>query len=218
MTEANPNDYGKTQLKKLVDQVLSFDVLRLQKDGVFAFRGRWTFAWKQGDSVVFSMEYWVIDGGQGSPLLQIFYKTRDCKGIETSHDYPVSLDFTLLNFGGGRWWFRCPMVIRGETCGRRCRILYLPTGALYWGCRECHRLTYESRKRHRELAYEMGARPLKVLTTVEERLRHTRSPHRRAALLEKKKWAMSTVMRGLSHSSSYKAALIGLKVMDTVGW
>jgi hypothetical protein len=49
----------------------------------------------------------------------------------------VSLYTTALNFGGVRWWFRCP------RCGRRCANLYLPRGSLFL-CRICHDLTYQS--------------------------------------------------------------------------
>jgi hypothetical protein len=47
-------------------------------------------------------------------------------------------------FGGRRWWFVCPLIVRGIACNRRAGKLYLPPGAKYFGCRKCHDLTYES--------------------------------------------------------------------------
>jgi len=62
----------------------------------------------------------------------------------TEIDYWIDLETTPCNFGGERWWFRCPLVKNGNPCGRRCFKLYEPPGADYFGCRECYDLTYES--------------------------------------------------------------------------
>ena len=63
-------------------------------------------------------------------------------------DYTVNMEATPCNFGGERWWFRCPLVRggsrSGEPCGRRCFKLYEPPGGVYFGCRECYDLTYKS--------------------------------------------------------------------------
>ena len=58
--------------------------------------------------------------------------------------YPVALDWTPCPFGGARPWFRCPLVVDGEPCRHRVRILYRPWGARYFGCRHCHHLTYRT--------------------------------------------------------------------------
>ncbi|MCI0625457.1 MAG: hypothetical protein L0387_28065 [Acidobacteria bacterium] len=52
------------------------------------------------------------------------------------------------NFGGVRWWFRCPLVIKGKPCRRRVGKLYLPYGRSLFGCRHCHQLTYQSVQTH----------------------------------------------------------------------
>lgn len=57
-------------------------------------------------------------------------------------DYSVHLVTTPCNYGGVRWWFVCPLVVAGRTCGRRVRKLYL-SGRVF-GCRHCHALTYVS--------------------------------------------------------------------------
>jgi hypothetical protein len=59
-------------------------------------------------------------------------------------DYTVNLETTPCNFGGERWWFRCPLVKSGEPCERRCFKLHSPPGGDYFGCRECYDLTYKS--------------------------------------------------------------------------
>ena len=44
-----------------------------------------------------------------------------------------------------RRWFLCPLSRDDGTCNRRANTLYLPRGGLAFGCRHCHKLTYESR-------------------------------------------------------------------------
>ena len=63
---------------------------------------------------------------------------------KTEVEQGINLETTPCNFGGKRWWFRCPLVKNGEPCGRRCFKLYDPPGQDYFGCRECYDLTYES--------------------------------------------------------------------------
>jgi hypothetical protein len=56
----------------------------------------------------------------------------------------IELEKTATQFGGHRWWFTCPLVRQGVPCRRRVGKLHLPPGELYFGCRECHDLTYRS--------------------------------------------------------------------------
>ena len=55
---------------------------------------------------------------------------------------PVAIDTTRQHLGGRRWWFTCPLSRDGHDCKRRVRTLYRPPGAHYFGCRQCHDLTY----------------------------------------------------------------------------
>jgi hypothetical protein len=64
------------------------------------------------------------------------------------YDYRVLLTTTRPRFGGLRWWFVCPLVVRGYACERRVGKLYLPPGSRYFGCRHCHELTYRSAQEH----------------------------------------------------------------------
>lgn len=56
---------------------------------------------------------------------------------------PVRLQTTPVHFGGFRWWFTCPLIVRGRACERRVAKLYSARSP-YFGCRQCMRLTYES--------------------------------------------------------------------------
>ncbi len=94
--------------------------------------------------------------------------------------YPVELTATPCHFGGQRWWFWCPLRVGSIPCRRRCRILYRPYGARYFGCRECWRLTYRCRQLHRNVAYEGPGRTLELL---DEMTRHPRLRSRRKVWL-----------------------------------
>jgi hypothetical protein len=81
-------------------------------------------------------------------------------GSKEGHAYPVELTSTPCHFGGSRLWFLCPLVAGEGACRRRCRTLFPPYGAGHFGCRECLRLTYASRQRHRDLWHEAVGRML----------------------------------------------------------
>ena len=57
---------------------------------------------------------------------------------------PILLVTTDTQFGGLRWWLRCPLAVNGTPCQLRAGKLYLPPGGSYFGCRECHGLAYRS--------------------------------------------------------------------------
>jgi hypothetical protein len=59
-------------------------------------------------------------------------------------DYRVKLTTTPLPWGGLKWWFICPLIVNGASCGRRVGKLYHPPGGRYYGCRHCHKLSYTS--------------------------------------------------------------------------
>jgi hypothetical protein len=60
--------------------------------------------------------------------------------------YQVGLVMTRPHFGGCRWWFLCPLIVNGRPCNRRVAKLYLR--GKYFGCRQCHDLTYTSSQQH----------------------------------------------------------------------
>ena len=50
----------------------------------------------------------------------------------------ISLSRQKTNFGGSRFLFLCP------GCSTRTAKLYVPSGGIYFRCRTCYRLTYQS--------------------------------------------------------------------------
>jgi hypothetical protein len=95
----------------------------------------WTSAGGSKSSVGFIV---TLDGE--SPTLTLSYLWRGMVEIEL----PIPLESTPTQFGGRRWWFNCPMDVRGVICQRRAGKLYLPFGTQRFGCRKCHDLTYRS--------------------------------------------------------------------------
>jgi len=80
-----------------------------------------------------------IERDAGGIVYRLQYKAG-----EVEVDLPVQVERLPQHFGGDRWWFRCPLVVNGKPCQRRCGKLYLPPGSRYFGCRICHNLTYTS--------------------------------------------------------------------------
>jgi hypothetical protein len=84
------------------------------------------------------------------PRFRVKYTVSRDGGEVMKRDYGIDLESTSCNFGGSRWWFRCPLTKGTRYCGRRCGVLYMPPGASYFGCRLCHDLTYTSCKESRK--------------------------------------------------------------------
>lgn len=61
---------------------------------------------------------------------------------------PIRIKVSATNSKGQQSWFLCPMKVDGIDCGRRVANLYLPPGKRYFGCRICHKLTYQSSRDH----------------------------------------------------------------------
>ncbi len=78
------------------------------------------------------------------PIVHLRYTSTSPGGHKSEQDYPVRVVYTTPPFGGRRWWWLCPLLYQGQPCGRRVAKLYLPGGDVYFGCRHCHSLTYES--------------------------------------------------------------------------
>ncbi len=79
-----------------------------------------------------------------TPLAVVRRGVLSTEGQEKTLEQEIKLTNSPCNYGGRRWWFECPVVKDGVYCGNRITKLFLPPGGEYFGCRECHDLTYES--------------------------------------------------------------------------
>lgn len=101
----------------------------------------------------------------GGWILTLLY-TVTLMGEKHEVDLPIPLQITYPTFGGIRWWFTCPLSKHGIPCNRRVGRLHLPPSGIYFGCRHCYDLTYESCQQshrydglYRRLAQSVGCTP-----------------------------------------------------------
>jgi len=73
----------------------------------------------------------------------IYTQTDRGTNEKKDFDYKVPITTTPCNYGGVRYWFRCPWYKNGVYCGRRVGVLYKDGD--YFACRHCYNLTYASR-------------------------------------------------------------------------
>jgi hypothetical protein len=143
--------------KRLVEESKAIDMTFLRGLGFFRHApgtvctSKWTCRGEPWGTVC----YWREDYC-GEPLLLWFsYNIRRESDEWRPLKYGVEIDSTECHFGGRRYWFVCPLIVNGRACRRRCRAIYLGDSG-YFGCRECQRLTYVSRRCHRDMVWELS--------------------------------------------------------------
>jgi hypothetical protein len=154
----NHYHWHRASKKGTVEDCLTIDA------GQFG-RNKW---FQQGEITSFVTTWTYPLGSQFTVHLQADTRVLGCSFVQLSYswvwagdgkpdfaDYRVGLLTTPMRFGGVRWWFVCPLTVAGRTCGRRVAKLHLPSGSRWFGCRDCHQLSYRSRQegyRERSLA------------------------------------------------------------------
>lgn len=164
--------------KAKVNEAFWLDAAQLRLTGLFekTCGDNIALSWKQEQETVASIGCKLYPQPGGLTVLQLSYAvSQRSSGERQSLNYAVRTVVTPCHFGGVRHWFICPLSKNGKACNRRCRILYLPHGGTYFGCRECYELTYESRQRHREQIYEHFEKPWQVLQKAKKRLARART-------------------------------------------
>ena len=147
------------------------DLTRLRRSGLFADPpGKtWTSLFGYPPFTESSIVYFLLANESGPVGVGLADYQPGSDFTKMVRAYGVPLSSTPCYFGGHRFWFLCPLNLGGGTCLRRCRILYRPPGAIHFGCRDCHRLTYECNKRHRQAFYEEFARPFAAMERFERK-------------------------------------------------
>jgi len=146
----------------MVEQCRAIAVEALQRDGVFASPSgnNWRLYWLDayGNTDAF-LDYSVVQSDEGMALClgRAVYDLP--RIIELSGENRVQITSSRPHFGGKRFWFRCPLVREGKTCGRRVGRLYLPPGQHVFGCRLCHNLIHRSARKHDARVYKLARDP-----------------------------------------------------------
>jgi hypothetical protein len=139
--------------KTVVEDCLSLDANRWTREGILRagvhLSGGWQWEYAGGHKCSIGYELRTLNPAY--PLVRLHYsRTQPGTDEQEPADYCVRLATTRPRFGGLRWWFVCPLIVNERVCGRRVGKLYLPPGALYFGCRHCHDLTYTSCRESRK--------------------------------------------------------------------
>jgi hypothetical protein len=134
--------------KAIVEGKLTIDTSDFKRQNLLVpnkqFAG--SITWSSGSSIKV-----VLQIGEDAGSLRLIYQfPNDSK---TACNYSVPLVASPCHLGGRRWWFLCPMYRNGVGCGCRVRKLYLTDR--YFGCRQCHGLTYRSRQESDSRVYAM---------------------------------------------------------------
>jgi hypothetical protein len=131
------NRYQWHDKKLTVEESLVVAMKDLRKYLGRSTSGTITWTWAGGDKSAIGF---FLSWNHDAPTVTLHYRWRNAEDVQI----PVQLEATPTQFGGMRWWFTCPLVVRNAACYRRAGKLYLPPGAKYFGCRKCYDLTYRS--------------------------------------------------------------------------
>jgi hypothetical protein len=147
----NHYHWWRSGKKTTVEECEALDANRWMREGILKagahLKGGWRWVYHGGQESNISYEVNTLDLAQ--PFVRLSYTlTHAATQERESLNYRVRLTTTRPRFGGLRWWFVCPLVVRGCFCERRVGKLYLPQGGHYFGCRHCHELTYHSAQTH----------------------------------------------------------------------
>jgi hypothetical protein len=157
--------------KTTVEDGLSIDANRWMHEGILraGVRRSGTWTWTYPRRGKFSVNYEVSTLDLSRPFVCLSYAWTWAGSKEPqSARYAVELTTTHPRFGGLRWWFVCPLLRRGVPCYRRVGKLYLPPQARYFGCRQCHDLTYRSVQQHDKRVDLLRKNPAALLAMMED--------------------------------------------------
>jgi hypothetical protein len=141
----NPYTREKSQ-PRTVDDYLQLDAQFLAQEGVFAPGKACVVKWADASVGITrvaegcELRYTAIDDQGSSQICTV-----------------IKLEGTVCNYGGRRWWFRCP----GDQCGgRRVRLLYCEERE--FRCRVCHHLIYPTQYQARWQRWRSKAQNIRV--------------------------------------------------------
>ena len=148
--------WDRDSRKARVEECLKLDVGWLSRKGYLRPLKTGTLAlWEIYPRIpVDSVRYLVEPHWESGFIFRLYY--RDSTG--ESVVLPIRMQTTYPHFGGVRWWFTCPLIVDGKACERRVSALYLC--GRYFGCRNCHRLTYRSCQEAHKIDREEASRML----------------------------------------------------------
>lgn len=136
--------------RSYTDDYLDLDIRLMNQRGWLNKTGYQGLSWKRNGQEIGSVQFLVRTRVQfpDKPNITLKYKSRTNGGDWKELNYKVELETTKCNFGGERYWFKCP------ECSKRACVLY---GGTIFKCRSCHDLVHKSRN---ESALDQATRRL----------------------------------------------------------
>lgn len=125
--------------KSIVEDSLKLSIFKLKEFGLLCGYASSNLTWTASLSGSKS-SVGIVVNTIDNPAVKVNYSITDhSTGKKADYDYVIPLTTTDCHFGGIRYWFLCP------CCGKRSGCLYKAPGGEYFHCRDCNRLSYESR-------------------------------------------------------------------------
>ena len=154
--------------KRTTESCCRLDMSYLAKKYIMDWDWQTTMSWKSNLGTHTSIGLDICPPGR----IRLYYTVTKGNDEPREYRYNVHIESTPCNYGGMRWWFFCP------ACDRRCRILYLPSDEIYFACRICHNLTYESQQEGKDKLWPLFAAITK-LPFLERKYYRSRSERKR---------------------------------------
>lgn len=124
-----------------VEDCLVFDLSLLMRHGLIRHGQvgnrvlRWTYNGTATAAIICHYDL-VLPGAE----LRLNFEVRSTGGIRQNVEQRITVDLTCPNYGGVRWWMRCPIT------RRRAAKLYLPPGEHSFAARTAWGLPYDSQR------------------------------------------------------------------------
>ena len=132
---------GRRKRKRTVEECRELSIGTFRE--LFHANAAERLIWKKNDAVVMAANFTLT--WDTTPLIGLTYFMPDNSLVE----FFVELKATTQRLGGERWWFVCPLIVRGVPCNRRVSTLFMPPGSKFFGCRHCLNLSYRSKQKTR---------------------------------------------------------------------
>lgn len=129
----------------LVEDCLALDLARLMRLGPIreGMAAHGELAWSQNGHHIRAIRFRLDLRDADAASLTLQYRLRSANGQPREISQMIQLTHTRPNFGGRRWWLRCPVT------GERVRTLHLPLGADRFACRKALGLVYRVERLNR---------------------------------------------------------------------
>ncbi len=151
-----------------VEECLTLDTSWLNRHEYFCDYKRGTVSWTNGCGETFSSIAIEVSKESYGGFVRLQYTTgHSASNSKQAMDYRIRLEETRCQYGGVRYWFLCPLTVKGKFCGKRVGKIYLPPGGAYFGCRHCYDLTYRCQKEHDSRIDRLLENPQELLRKLE---------------------------------------------------